>query len=184
MDWYRNYKYKNLTFVFISIIIAIGLSKYNFFNDRLFSLRYVPFIGSFAAGVLYVSSSTAALGILMLADLAKTIHPLEIAILAGLGGAVGDFLIFRFFRCGLIEEITPIYNRLGGKRLTKLMYHRYLRWSLPIIGAMIIASPLPDEIGIGLLGVSKIKSYQFIVLSFILDISGVFIFVSALSLVK
>ena len=120
----------------------------------------------------------------MLSDLATTISPMEIAIIAGLGGAVGDFVIFRFFRCNLIEEITPIYNHLGGRHLTKLMHHRYFRWSLPIVGAIIIASPLPDEIGIGLLGVSKIKSYQFVILSFILDTIGIYLLVSAISLIK
>jgi len=180
----KNYKYKNLTLVAISILLAIFLSKYKFLNDGLFNLRYIPFIGSLVAGVFYVSAFTAALGILMLSDLATTLPPIEIALLAGLGGAVGDFVIFRFFRCNLIEEITPIYNRFGGRHLTRLMYHRYFRWSLPIIGAIIIASPFPDEIGIGLLEVSKIKSYQFVILSFILDTAGVFLLVSAISLIK
>lgn len=184
MKWLRNYKYKCLTLIFISILLAIFLSKYNFLNDGLFNLRHIPFIGSFLAGILYVSSFTAALGILMLSDLSTTLPSLEIALLAGLGGAVGDFVIFRFFKGNLMEEITPIYNRFGGKHLTRLMYHRYFRWSLPIVSAIIIASPFPDEIGIGLLGISKIKSYQFIVLSFILDAAGIFLLVSAFSLIK
>jgi len=184
VQWLRNYKYKNLTLVFISIVLAIFLSKYKFLNDGLFNLRYIPLIGSFVAGILYVSASTAALGILMLSDLATTMHPLQIALIAGLGGTVGDFLIFRFFRSNLIEEITPIYNKLEGRHLTRLMYHSSFRWSLPIIGAIIIASPFPDEIGIGLLGVSKIKNYQFMILTFILDVVGVFLLASAFSLIK
>lgn len=184
MKFLKNYKYKNITLVFISIVFTIFLSKYNFFNKFLFDAGYVPFAGSLIAGALYVSSSTAALGILMLTDLSKKLSPIEIAILAGLGGAVADFAIFRFFRNDLLSEITPIYNKLGGKHLTKLMYHKSFRWSLPIVGAIIIASPLPDEIGISLLGISKIKSYQFILLCFVLDIIGVFLLVSALSLIK
>lgn len=182
MKWFRNYKYKGLTLVFISILLTIFLSKYNFLNDGLFNLRHIPFIGSFIAGILYVSASTAALGVLMLSDLATTSSSLEIAIIAGLGGAVADFVIFRFFKGNLIGEITPIYNRFGGKHLTKLMYHKYFRWSLPIVGAIIIASPFPDELGISLMGLTKIKNYQFIVLSFILDAAGIFLLVSAFSL--
>lgn len=184
MNFLKNYKYKGLALIFISILLAIFLSKYNFLNNGLFNLRHIPLIGSFLAGIFYVSAFTAALGILMLSDLSTTLHPIEIALLAGLGGAVGDFVIFRFFKGNLMEEITPIYNRFGGKHLTRLMYHRYFRWGLPIVGAIIIASPFPDEIGIGLLGVSKIKSYQFVILSFLLDATGVFLFVSAFSLIK
>jgi len=83
-----------------------------------------------------------------------------------------------------MKEIAPIYSRLGGQHLTKLMRHRFLRWSLPIIGAFIIASPFPDEIGVALMGLSKIKNYQFVLLSLLLDIGGVFLLVSAFSLIK
>lgn len=184
MKWFKNYKYKGITLIFLSIILTIFLSKYNFLNEGLFNLRHTPFLGSFIAGILYVSASTAALGILMLSDLAKTLSPIEIAIVAGLGGAVADFTLFRFFRGDLISEITPIYNKLGGKHLTRLMYHKYFRWSLPIVGAIIIASPFPDELGISLMGLSRIKNYQFILLSLILDITGVFLLVLAFSLIK
>lgn len=184
MQWFKNYKYKGLTLIFISILLTIFLSKYNFLNELLFNLRHTPFLGSFIAGILYVSASTAALGILMLSDLAKTLSPIEIAIIAGLGGAFADFVLFRFFKGDLIGEIRPIYNRFGGRHLTRLMYHKYFRWSLPVIGAIIIASPFPDELGISLMGLSKIKTYQFVLLSLFLDIGGVFLLVYAFSLIK
>lgn len=184
MKWLRNYKYKGLTLIFISILLTIFLSKYNFLNEFFFSIRHTPFLGSFIAGILYVSASTVTLGIFMLSDLADTLPSIEIAIIAGLGGVVADFVLFRFFKGDLLSEITPIYNKLGGKHLTRLMYHKYLRWSLPIVGAIIIASPFPDEIGISLMGLSKIKNYQFVLLCLVLDISGVFLLVSAFSLIN
>lgn len=184
MKWFKNYKYKGLTLLFINILLTIILSKYSSLNQFFFNTIYIPFVGSFIAGMLYVSTATAALGILLLANLAKTLSPLEIALWAGLGGAVADLGIFRFFKDGLLKEITPIYNKLGGRHITKLMYHRSFRWGLPIIGAIIIASPLPDEIGISLMGIRKIKNYQFFLLSFALDVIGLFIFISALSLIK
>ena len=184
MKLLKNYKYKNLTFVFINILLTIFLFKYNFFNKFIFETRYIPLVGSFIAGVLYVSTPTAALGILMLADLSGKLSPIEIAILAGLGGAVADFAIFRFFKGGLPKEVTLIYNNLGGKLLTRLIYHKFFRWSLPIIGAIIIASPFPDEIGISLMGLTRIKNYQFALLCLALDIAGIFLLVSAFSLIK
>jgi len=48
---------------------------------------------------------------------------------------------------------------------------------LPVIGALIIVSPFPDELGVTLMGITKIKSYQFLILAFILDVTGVFLFV-------
>lgn len=168
----------------VNTALTIILSKYNFLNDFFFNTLYIPFVGSFVAGMLYVSTATAALGILLIANLAKTLPAIEIAFLAGLGGAIADFAIFRFFRDSLAKEIAPIYSKLGGKHLTKLIYRKSFRWSLPIIGALIIASPLPDEIGISLMGINKMKSLNFFLLSFALDVAGLFLFVSAFSLIK
>jgi hypothetical protein len=180
----KNYRYKNLTLAFLSILLSIILSRYNFLNDIIYNSSAVPFVGSFIAGALYVSASTAALGILLLADLSKTLAPIEIAIIAGIGGMVADFVIFRFVKSGLIPEIIPIYNKLGGQRLTNLMHHKLVKWCMPIIGAIIIASPLPDELGICLMGLTNIKNYQFILLCLILDIAGVFLLVSAFTLIN
>ena len=184
MKWFINYKYKGLTLVFISILLTIILSGNDFLNQTILDVSTIPIIGSFIAGILYVSASTAPFGVFLLLGLSKTLSAVEVAIIAGLGGAVADFVLFRFFKGDLIGEITPIYNKLGGRHLTRLMYHKYFRWSLPIIGAIIIASPFPDELGISLMGLTKIKNYQFIVLSFILDAVGVFLLVSAFSLIK
>ena len=184
MKWFKNYKYKGLTLIFISILLTIFLSGNDFLNKTILNISSIPIIGSFIAGILYVSASTAPFGILLLLGLSKTLSSIEIAIIAGLGGVVADFVLFRFFRGDILPEVTPIYNKLGGQRLTRLMRHRLLRWSLPFIGAIIIASPFPDEIGISLMGVSRIKTYQFILLSLILDIGGVFLLVSAFSLIK
>jgi hypothetical protein len=180
----KNYKYKNLTFVFISILLTIFLSKYDFFNKFLFEIRHIPLAGPFIAGVLYTSTSTAALGILMISDISQKLPAIEIAIVAGLGGVIADFFLFRFFKNNLLSEIIPIYNRLGGQYLTKLMHHKLLMWSLPIIGAIIIASPFPDELGISLMGLTNIKSYQFVLLCLVLDMAGVFLLVSAFSLIR
>lgn len=184
MNWFRNYRYKGLTLIFISILLTIFLSKNDLLNQTIFNVSQIPILGSFIAGILYVSASTAPFGVFLLLGLSKTLPAIEIAIFAGLGGAVADFVLFRFFRGDIIGEITPIYNRLGGQHLTKLMHHRLLKWSLPVIGAFIIASPFPDEVGIVLMGLTKIKNYQFVLLSLFLDISGVFLLVWAFNLIK
>ena len=175
MKLFKNYKYKNLTILLLGTLIAIILSRVDFLNQFLLNLGHIEFIGSFVAGILFVSTFTAALGILILFDLAKTLSPLEIALIAGLGAAVGDFAFFRFFKGNLLPEIIPIYNSLGGQHITKILHHKYLSWTLPVIGAIIIASPLPDEVGISLMGLTRIKTYQFVVLSLILDVTGIFL---------
>ncbi|MEK7660290.1 MAG: hypothetical protein AAB343_03750 [Patescibacteria group bacterium] len=41
------------------------------------------------------------------------------------------------------------------------------------MGAIIIASPFPDEVGISLMGISQLKNWQFLVISFLLNSLGI-----------
>lgn len=184
MKFLKNYKYKNLTLVFLNILIAISLSRFDFLSDLFLKLGHLALVGPFIAGILFVSTFTAAIGIVILLDLAKTLSSFQIALVAGAGAVVGDFLFFYFFKNNLLSEIRLIYNKLSGQHLTRTLHHKYLTWTLPIIGAFIIASPFPDEIGIGLMGLTRMKNYQFLLLSFALNSTGIFILVSAYSFLK
>ncbi len=55
---------------------------------------------------------------------------------------------------------------------------------MPFIGAVVIASPLPDEAGISLLGMSKIRPWQFFVVTFALNALGIFIVVTTANLIS
>lgn len=177
-------RYKNLTFFAIALIFAFFLSRHEGFHIFLLNLGNLGYIGAFFAGILFVSIFTVATGAVILLVLAERLSPVEIGIIAGLGAVLGDFTIFRFVKDRLLEEITPIYNHLGGRHITALLHTKYFSWTLPVIGAIIIASPFPDEIGISLMGISKMKTYQFLIISFILNAIGIFIVVSASLIIK
>lgn len=182
--FWHHWKYKNLTLLSIGIIFALFLSRLEGFHSFLLNLGGFGYIGAFLAGILFVSMFTVATGGLILFILAESLHPLEIAILAGIGGVVGDFIIFRFIKDDLIAEITPIYEGIGGNHLTKILHTKYFSWTFPVIGAIIIASPFPDELGVSLMGIAKMKTYQFLILSFILNATGIFLVVSASLIIK
>jgi hypothetical protein len=177
MNYWRKWRYKYLTFFFISFIFALYLAENEDFHLFLLNLGNWGYIGALFAGILFVSTLTIAAGAVILVILAERLSPIELALIAGLGGMIGDFVIFRFVKDGLLSEITPIYNKLGGKYITELLRRKYFNWLLPVIGAIIIVSPFPDEIGVSLMGITKIKSYQFLLLSFVLDVIGVFLFI-------
>lgn len=184
MSYWKSYRYKNLTFFFVSIILAIIVSRFEAFHSLLLSLGNLGYIGAFIAGIFFVSIFTVATGAVILLVLAERLSPIEIGIVAGLGAVVGDFTIFRFIKDNLLEEITPFYNRFGGMHVTAVLHSKYFSWTLPVIGALIIASPLPDEAGVSLMGISKMKTYQFLLISFVLNAVGIFLVVSASMFIK
>ncbi len=184
MGYWKAYRYKNLTIFGLSVIFAVILSRFEAFHTFLLNLGGLGYIGAFLAGFLFVSTFTVATGAVILLILAENLSPVEIGIIAGLGAVAGDLIIFRFIKDNLLEEITPIYNRLGGSHMTAVLHTKYFSWTLPVIGALIIASPLPDEVGVSLMGISRMKTYQFLFLSFLLNAIGIFLVVSASTVIK
>ena len=184
MKEWKTFRYKKSLLFLCSIAFAVILFRYEPFHELLLGLGNAGYVGAFLAGMLFVLSFTVASAMVILLVLAEKLSPIEIGLLAGLGAVVGDYIIFRFIKDDFSEEVTPLYNKLGGKRLTSLLKTKYFSWTLPIIGAIIIASPFPDEIGVTLMGVSQMKKYQFIVLSFLLNSVGIYIFITAASGIK
>lgn len=176
----KRLKYKNILFFLTSLLIAVFLFKQPFVHTFLINLGTLGYLGAFIGGMLFVSTFTVSTGALILFILSETMSPLEIGILAGLGAVIGDFTIFKFIKNNLSKELGEIYNKIDSNHhFVKTLHTKYFSWTLPVLGALIIASPLPDEIGVSLMGISKMKTYQFLFTSFILNFIGIFIVVSA-----
>ncbi|OGH03021.1 MAG: hypothetical protein A2798_01155 [Candidatus Levybacteria bacterium RIFCSPHIGHO2_01_FULL_37_17] len=184
MSHLKSFKYKNILGAIIGITLALILSRFELFHAFLLNLGDLGYLGAFIAGILFVNVFTVATGAIMLLVLAESLNPIELAVIAGLGAVLGDFLIFKFVKDTLSLEITDIYNHFGGDHLSKLLHTRYFSWTLPVIGALIIASPLPDEVGVSLLGISKMSTFKFVILAFLLDFIGIFLVVSASVFIK
>lgn len=184
MDLWKNWKFKNLTLFAVSVIVTFVLSKYEPFHNFLLNLGGMGYFGAFVAGFLFVSTFTVATGALILLVLAERLSAVEIGIIAGLGAVIGDLVIFRFIKDKLINELTPLYNGLGIGEIMKVLRTKYFSWTLPVLGALIIALPLPDEIGVSLMGIAKMKTYKFIIISFILNAIGIFLVVWASTFIK
>lgn len=177
--WHR-YHYKNLTYLAISLIVALLLLRMEFFREFLFHLGNLGYLGALIGGMLFVSTFTVSIGAVILLFLARTLNPIEIGLIAGIGGVMSDFIIFHFIRSkGLVEEIKHFFHYFGGDKISHLIHTKYFSWTLPVIGALIIASPFPDELGVSLMGISKMKTRNFLILSFVLNSIGIFLVVSA-----
>ena len=184
MENWKSWRYKNLTIFFLSILFAVFLSKNESFHSFLMHLGNFGYLGAFFTGIFFVSTFTVSSAVVVLFVLAESLTAWEIGVIAGLGAVVGDLTIFRLFKDRLLCEIEPIYDRLGGNHIIKILHLKYFSWTLPVFGALIVASPFPDELGISLMGISKMKTYQFLVLSFILNAIGIFLVVSASVFIK
>ena len=181
---WKHYRYKNVTTLLFSVLIALFLLRYEPFHQVLLNLGTWGYFGAFLAGLMWTSTFTISIGTIVILVLAESLNAVELALIAGAGAVIGDLIIFKFVKDKLVSELEPVYEKLGGNHLTKILHTKYFSWSLPVIGGAIIASPLPDEIGVSLLGISKMKTYQFMIITFIFNAIGVFLIATSAAFIK
>jgi len=175
MNNHLNSLIRDLVLVIFSVFIAIILAKTGVLQDLITSTQEVRFIGSFIAGIFFTSVFTTAPATVALGEIAQSNSVIVVAILGGLGALIGDLIIFRFVKDGLSEHFSYLIKVSTTERIVSIFKLKLFRWIIPFVGALIIASPLPDEIGVVMLGLSKMKNPYFILLSFVLNSAGILI---------
>ena len=172
---FRKYKYKNITLLIIGLLVAVFLFNNETFHKLIHSLNNFGYISAFFAGGLFVSTFTAAIGTVMLLFLVENLNPILLAIIGALGCVTGDLFIFKFIRNdGLNKELKSLLGKSKMHMFSKILHTPYFSWTLPVIGAILIAAPGPDELGISLMGLSKLKTIHFILISFFLNLISMF----------
>src|SRR3989344_5342616 len=175
---YKNWKYKNTALLALSLIVLLIFADSEIVKNFIYKIGRLGYLGIFITGLFFVSTFTVAPASVVLYFLSGQHNPLTIAVVAGLGGAIGDLLILKFLRDKIFDELAPLFTKMVGNRVMQLFKTPYFAWLSPLVGILIIASPFPDEIGIGLLGVAKLKSWQFFLISFICNAVGIFVIIS------
>ncbi|MBI2012059.1 hypothetical protein HYS91_04790 [Candidatus Daviesbacteria bacterium] len=173
MNFWDKWKFKYLTVVLISVLIAIILAENETFKNFLHNLGSLEYVGALSAGLLFVSTFTFAISTVIIVLLSQDIHPLAIALIGGVGAVLGDLLIFKLIKDKLGHELALLIGKEETHHIKALLKSRYVSWTLPLIGAFIIASPLPDELGISLLGLTKISDTKFILISYLSNSFGI-----------
>jgi hypothetical protein len=112
------------------------------------------------------------------------LNPVAVALIAGLGSMVGDYLILRLFEDKVAYELKPIAFKFGiPQTISYLQGKKSTLGLVRVVGALIIASPLPDEIGIGLLGIGKLSKPLFLLICYLLNTAGILIIMLSLKAV-
>ena len=170
------HKYPKLLLLLITFIAAYLLfysRNYTPFNDFILSLGYS---GTFVAGMLFTYGFTAAPATAIFLILAQHQNIYLASLIGGIGALIGDLLIFSFIRHSFADEFRKLSREKIIMQFNGRMPDRIKKYFLPVVAGFVIASPLPDEIGIMLLAASKaISTKIFGVISYVLNTAGIFV---------
>lgn len=166
--------YRDLFYICASFLIAVLLVQVGIISDFLRTNNHQWALTSFFAGLFFPSIFTIAPAAAALGELARQHSLILVAFWGGIGAMIGDLVLFLFVRDVFAKDLRS-YLRKHKIRFGKYFRQQKLfRWLNPLLGALIILSPLPDEFGIALLGTSKTR------LSFFLPLTGFLNFFSIL----
>lgn len=173
----RHHKHKlvrDIVIIFFSIILAIFIVKTDFFRNILIQSENAEILGSFISGIFFTSVFTTSLSIVAFGELSLQFPILKVALIGALGGVCGDLILFLFLKRTMAEDIQYILQ--SSKKYKKFYYIfrlRIFRWLTPVLGALIIASPLPDELGLAMMGLTALNIRYLIPISFIMNFIGI-----------
>ena len=169
-------KYPKLVLLLLTILIACFLFKartFAPFHNFLLSLGY---FGTFIAGMLFSYGFTASPATAILLILAKEQNILFSGVIGGAGALISDLIIFKFIRLTFDDELNMLSNGRFSEYFSGNSRGLFKKYFVQVLAGFIIASPLPDEIGVSLLAASRVISTKtFSVIAYSLNTAGIFI---------
>ena len=170
--------YPYLTGLVLSVIVAVFLYAAGMFDAAVRALDGFGYASSFAVGMMYAFTFTAAFASGFFLELGEHMNPFFVAVLGGLGAMVMDLFLYWVARNRIKEEVyAALVALVPGKRLKRMEQftkRRVFFWFMPFMASLLIASPLPDELGVAIFGFINFRPKYLSLLSFLLNFAGIF----------
>ena len=169
----RRHAIHMLTALVTSVVCAALIIYSGVVHTLIISTANFAYVGSFIAGLFFTSILTTAPATAVLGALSLEVPLWSIALFGAVGAVCGDYVLFWLIRDQISKDVEYLVLHSGLKRFQALFKTRLFHRLLPFVGALIIASPLPDELGLALLGISNVRPERFMLISFVMNYIGI-----------
>ncbi len=178
-------QYPKLLLFAVSCIVAYGLSMQGTFDHLVHAVSGEGYVSIFFAGLLFSFGFTTPFAIAFFVAAAGDVHPLPAALIGGVGAVLSDMTIFSVARFTLKDELHRLsvthWMHRSAKILRGARVPRAIRTTALWLGAgFVIASPLPDELGVSMLsGITTLDTRRFALLCLLCNTVGIFLILLA-----
>jgi hypothetical protein len=177
-----NFKYHKIVALAISIVIAYFLFKSSYMAQLVGLLNGNAYLGVLIGGGLFAFAFTAPLATAFFIALNPS-NILLAAVIGSFGAVLMNLAFFSFLRISFIDEFRVLERTHPVKVLNRVMErnlgHKIKAYLLYAVAGLMLASPLPDEVGILMFaGLAHIRERYLAILSFVLHLIGLYIILS------
>lgn len=163
---------RDILIIAASISLAVILAQTDAIPRFMVSLESIP-LEAIITGFFFTSLLTIAPAGVAFAEMAHTVPAVQLAAWGAAGAVAGDLVLFFFVRDALSDDIMMMLRGPWLRKLKALFKSPFLSWAVPVAGALVIASPLPDEVGLAMLGLSKTDVRFLIPVSYAMNFLGI-----------
>lgn len=179
--WKYRWKHRNLVFIFLSTALAVYILTTPEIAGLIEHSGNTGYLGALVAGFFFSSLFTTPLATVTLILLGKTHNPIIVGLIGSLGATTADFIIYKAARksidslSGEIVELKLFIERHNPVHLNdqNRIFHELRVHLIPVLAGLIIASPLPDELAIGILSATRYNKRKMILLSYVANFAGI-----------
>jgi uncharacterized membrane protein YdjX (TVP38/TMEM64 family) len=171
-----NYEWNHYKTILLIIVILLTLESYLTGSLQQFfsSLGTYGYLGSFISGFLFTYGVTTPFSIAAFFILAENLNIWLLTISGAFGGLIGDYFIYDFARKEAGKSVKISKNK---KIKLPEIKSKFLRKISPLLAAIVIATPIPDELVGILFGIERYRLRDFLILSFTCKFLGILLIV-------
>ncbi len=171
------YKYPKLALLILIITSAYIVFSNPAIKEIINNIDSTGYTAAFIGGLLFSFGFTTPIAIGMFIVLEPS-NILYASLIGGVGAVISDIIIFKIIKFSFMDEFYRLENTKPIKKLTREIKNDFSKkvrnYMLMIFAGLIIASPLPDELGVSMLaGLTHIKQSHFIVMSYLANTLGI-----------
>lgn len=175
------FKYPKLIILALFMVFAYYLFSKPIIIDLISNLQDFNYPGIFLSGIFLAFGFTAPISIGFLINI-EVENIILAAIIGGIGGMIADLFIFKIIKFSFIDELKELEKTRAIREIEKIIENnkhiKIKHYLLYIFSGLIIASPLPDEIGVSILaGLTTVKPLKLAIMSFILHTIVIFLLI-------
>jgi uncharacterized membrane protein YdjX (TVP38/TMEM64 family) len=169
---------RKVTFDVVVFIVAVAIAFIIATSEtfQAFVLQLVPvfIIAELIAGGLYTSFLTVPISISLFSVMAQESSIWLIVFIGAIGATIGDFIIMNVF------HKTSQRVQIKSQKWKHLHKNRTAKAAMTALGLLCLAAPVPDEVAMSILGITRISIKNFILLVYPAKAFGIFLVVTSL----
>lgn len=159
--------------ILLSVAVAIYITKSGLAHSLIRLFGQFPHLESFISGLFFTSVFTTAPSIALLGEIAGHQNIFIASLFGALGALTGDLILLKFVEDRFRADVMILAGKKVRTKVSHFFRKKIFRLASFFIGALIIASPFPDELGISIIGMAKTKKIQFILFSYLANFAGI-----------